>query len=182
MTKMTGFYAVALTFTGEAAKELIRLREKYNRHVSYAIEPHLSLEYPFVPKVDLSIVNEKLKEIARRTRPFTLIVNGIKYFEGTNNVVYVAVGNRRPVIDLHTDIVYSLKGLIKEGDKELYKLERFTPHVTIGECIPNEVFLTVKKSLSDYELHHEIEIASFVLFSADKDEKWKPACVFELSG
>ena len=61
------------------------------------------------------------------------MLNGIEYFEGTNNVAYVAVENKWPVIGLHTDIVYSLKGLIEESDKEAYKLERFTPHVTIGE-------------------------------------------------
>jgi len=182
MTKMIGFYAVALTFTGEVAKELSRLREKYNRYVSYTIEPHLTLEYPFVPEVDLSIINEKLKAVARRTRPFTLVLSGIEYFEGTSNVAYVAVENKRTVVDLHTDIVYSLKGLIGEGDKEGYKLERFIPHVTIGECIPSEVFPTVKKRLSDYELHYESEIVSFVLFSVGKDEKWEPARVFELSG
>jgi len=179
---MAIFYAVVLTFPSEVAKRLSRLREKYNRYVSYTIEPHLTLEYPFVPKADITVVREKVKAVARRTEPFTLVLNGIEYFEGTNNVAYVAVDNKRPVTDLHTDIVHSLKGLIEEGDKEGYKLERFTPHVTIGECIPDEVFPTVKKRFSDYELHYGIEIAAFILFSTGENGIWKPDCVFELSG
>ena len=175
-------YAVALTFPSEVTERLSRLREKYNQYVGYTIEPHLTLVYPFLPKDNISIIKEKLKAVAKRTKPFTLVLNGIKYFEEENNVAYAAVKNKQPVVDLHIDIMSSLKGLITEEYTDgMYDFERFTPHVTIGEQIPDEVFLTVKKVFSDYELHHEIEIVSFVLFSADENGIWKPTCVFELS-
>jgi 2'-5' RNA ligase len=85
------------------------------------------------------------------------------------------------VIDLHTDIVHSLKGLIKEEDGERYELERFTPHVTIGECIPSEVFPHVKQRFSESKLYCEVKITSFALFSADEKGMWKTAHVFKLS-
>ena len=176
-------YAVALTFPSEVDELLSRLREIYNQYIGYTIKPHLTLVYPFVPQVDITIIKEKLKAVAKRTKPFTLVLNGIEYFEGANNVAYAANENKQPVIDLHIDIISPLKELIKEEyTNGQYNLERFTPHVTIGGQIPDEIFPTIKKKFSDYDIHHEIEIVSFVLFSSGEDAIWKPACVFELSG
>jgi 2'-5' RNA ligase len=77
----------------------------------------------------------------------------------------------------------SLNGLIKQEYTDgQYNFERFTPHVTIGEQMPDEVFLSVKKRFSGYKMRYEIEMASFVLFSADEDGVWKRKRVFSLSG
>jgi len=151
--------------------------------MNYIDIPHLTLVYPFVPEVDITIVNEKLEALAKRIKPFTLVLDGIEYFEGDNNVAYIAIEDKRPVIDLHTDIMHSLNGLIKEEYTDgQFNLERFTPHVTVGERIPDEVFLTVKKTFADYQLHYEIEIGSFPLVSSGEDGIWKTVRVFELSG
>ena len=176
-------YAVALTFPGKIAKELNRLRQEYNQYVGYTIEPHLTLVYPLLPEGDISIVKEKLDAVGKKAKPFTLILNGIEYFEGKNNVAYVAIENKQPVKALHTDIMLSLSGLIKEEYTDgQYNFERFTPHVTIGEQIPEAVFPSVKKMFSDYRLHFEIEMASFALFSSGDDAKWRVDSVFQLSG
>lgn len=177
-------YAVVLTIPGEAGKEISNLRNKHGKYLSYTIEPHVTLKYPLVPKVDLNIVNEKLEAVARRTKPFTLVLNGIKYFEGVNNVAYIAIENKQPVIDLHIDVFHSIRGLV-EGTSEIeYNLERFTPHVTISEHIPDEVFPSVKKQLSEYELRYEVRVVSLDLYSSDQKELhqiWKRVHVFELS-
>ena len=181
---MITLYAIVLTFPDEVAKVLSELREliKYQRYVSYNIEPHLTLKQPFIPEVDLTIINERLRAIAERTRPFTLVMNGIGYFGGANNVAYAAVENKQLVIELHTDIVHTLKGLVKQEDTETYELERFTPHVTIGESIPEDVFPTINKMLSGHKLHLECEISAFALYSGTWDGVWEPVCVFKLSG
>jgi 2'-5' RNA ligase len=174
-------YAVVLTFPGEVAEGLNRLREKYNRYVSYTIGPHLTLEYPFTPMVDVAIINTRLEAVAKRTKPFTLVLSEIKYFEGANNVAYVAVKDRRLVVDLHVDIFHSLEELVKEEYDGRYALKHFTPHVTIGEHIPDEVFPAVKKEFSDYKLDYRSEVASFALFSGGMDGVWEPVRVFGLS-
>ena len=76
---MTTDYAVVLTFPGDIAESLNKLREKHNKYTGYTIEPHLTLVYPFVPQGDITTVNEKLDAVAGRTKPFTLILNGIEY-------------------------------------------------------------------------------------------------------
>lgn len=173
-------YAVALTFPAGIETELNRLREKYNRYVNYHIPPHVTLMYPFKLSTDLTVTKERLESVASRTRPFVLELDGVEYFEETNNVAYVAIKNKRPVVDLHTDIVRSLQGLV-EGEYEEYIFERFTPHMTIAESIPNEVFPVIKKELSGYTLNRNINIDSFVLFSSGNDAVWKPETIFRLS-
>ena len=181
---MITLYAIVLTFSDEVAKALNELREliKYKQYVSYTIEPHLTLKQPFIPEINLTIINERLRVIAERTRPFTLVMNEIGYFEGVNNVAYAAVENKQMVIELHTDIVHTLEGLVKQEGAEKYELERFTPHTSIGESIPDGAFPTIKKMLSGNKLGLECEISAFALYSGTWDGAWGPVSVFKLSG
>ncbi len=175
------YYAVVLTFPADINQELDRLRDRYNKYVGYSIVPHLTLKPPFILSADPTVLNERLTAVASRTKSFVLELDGVDYFEEINNVAYVAIGNKRPVIDLHTDIVRSLEGLVEAVYEEGYDLERFTPHITIAECIPEDVFPVIKNELSGYTLNREIRIDSFALFSEEEDAVWKPENIFRLS-
>jgi len=175
-------YVIALTFPAEIEEELNVLRGKYNRYVRYSITAHLTIKKPFKMIAGLATVNERLEAIASRTRPFALELDGLEYFEGTNNVAYVAIRNKKPVIDLHTDIVRSLARLVEAEYEEDYELEKFTPHVTIAEHIPDKVFPAIKQELSNYNQNYKTNIDSFTLFSQEEDAVWKPLTIFRLSG
>lgn len=175
-------HAVVLTFPDNIKEELSQLRKDYAHYVSYTIEPHLTLKQPFISKVDITIIEKCLKEVTARTKPFTLRLSGIEYFEEWNNVAYIALINKQPVIDLHTDIVLSLKELVKDLDRVTYELDKFTPHVSISELIPDDIFPTVKKIFSNYSLSYECEIESFFLFSSDEEKIWKSLRTFKLTG
>ena len=182
MGEVKTLYAVALTFSGEIADMFGRLRKDYQQYMKYTIVPHITLVYPFAPGVGMSIIVEKLEEVAKRTSPFTLVMSGIEYFEGGNNVVYVAIAIKQSVKELHADLIRSLNGLIQEEYTDgNYNLEKFTPHMTIGEKIPEDVFPGIKQRLSSYKLYHESEIADFSLFS-EENGIWEPKRVFELAG
>jgi 2'-5' RNA ligase len=175
-------YAVVLTFSPAIAKILSRLRQEHLQYVDYTIEPHLTLIYPFMPVFSLYRVIEQLEQVARRTKPFGIILNGIKYFENESNVVYAALENKRAVKKLHSDLVISLEGLIKEQHTDgKYNLERFVPHVTIGNKIPDAIFLEIKKKTSRHRLYFEDDITDFTLF-AEKKGTWQRKRVFELTG
>ena len=107
-------YAVALTFPPEVKEVLSKLRKEYTEYVSYRIEPHITLKYPFMTDVKVVVINDRLQKVANAPRPFIVVLNGVKYFEGENNVAYVAIENEDPVIDLHYHIVHSLEDLDKE--------------------------------------------------------------------
>jgi 2'-5' RNA ligase len=176
---MTIDYAIALTFPIEVVDELDSLREEYNRYVSYLIEPHITLVYPFQPEVDIAIIKEKLEAVARRTKPFTLVLNGINYFEGGNNVAYVTIENMHPVRELHRSIVNSLSKSVKELPG--YNFSEYIPHITIGEKIPEVILPIIKKKLANYRIHYECRIDYFSLFSED-NRVWSQKRVFKLSG
>ncbi len=179
MENVATLYAVVLTFPDEFIRDINNLREKYQRYVSYTIVPHVTLKMPFKPVTDVAIVIDRLKAVAEKAKSFTLVMDGIKFFEGSNNVAYVAIKSRQPVLELHTGIVNSLRGYVKEEGGQIYELDRFTPHMTIGECIPDDVFPAIKKQLSDYNLHLEYRISAFSLYSGRMDGEWRPERVFE---
>jgi 2'-5' RNA ligase len=178
MGEVKNLYAVVLTFSGEIEEVFSKLRGDYQRYMNYTIVPHITL-YLFVPVVDINVINEKLGEIAKKTKPFILILDGVEYFESENNVAFVALKNKAPVKKLHVVIFQSLKGIVE--DVWNYNLNRFTPHMTIGEKIPDDIFLDVKKRFSNYNIYHECKITDYSLFSEEKG-KWERMCVFGLSG
>ena len=183
MVEAEDSYAVAITFPGNIAGVFSQLREKYNQYVDYKIEPHITLVYPFIPIVDIVVVSEKLAEVSQMTKPFTLVFDGIRYFEGEVNAAYAAVANRLPLADLYTGINNALRGLIKVEDIfERFDREDFVPHMTISDQIPDEAFPVIKKELAEYGMSRECEITEFVLFSAGNDGIWQREKVFKLNG
>ena len=168
-------YAVALILPDEIGKELDRLRNEFSTNMVYIPIPHLTLVYPFTPAIDVSALVDKLKQVAETTVPFTITLNGIGYFEGKNNVAYVAVNSIEPVINLQRKIIFSLAGLLKDELKDEqgnFNLDRFVPHVTIGELIPDEILTEFKRHFSKYITHYETEVTSFSLFVRNEDGRW----------
>jgi 2'-5' RNA ligase len=182
MAKSINLYGIFLTFNSGIEKIFNRLRENYEQYFNLPIAPHLTLMYPFVPVFSLYPVVEQLEKVARQTKPFNIVLNGIKYFEKENNVIYAAVENKRAVKNLHMDIAVALEGVVQEWRAEgKYSLDRFIPHVTIGNKIPNVIFPELKKMLSKYRLHFEDSITDFSLYT-EIDGIWQPKRVFELAG
>jgi 2'-5' RNA ligase len=180
MAKTKNTYAIALTFSEKTAKKINGLRTEYQELNEYTIVPHITLVYPFSPVFSLFLIYEQLEKIARRTRQFSIILNGIEFFENGNNVVYAALENRRPVKKLHTEVIRSLEGLIKEWRTDgKFNLEMYVPHVTIGEHIPDNIFPDIKKQYSKYWIHYEERITQFTVFS-EKEGVWERKRVYEL--
>ena len=168
-------YAIAVILPDEIGKELDRLRNEFSKNMVYIPIPHLTLVYPFTPTIDITALIDKLKQVAETAAPFILTLNGIGYFEGKNNVAYVAVANIKPVINLHRKIIFSLAGLLKDELKDEqgnFNLDRFVHHVTIGELIPDEILAELKRHMSKNITHYETEVTSFSLFVRNEDGRW----------
>ena len=174
-------YAVVLTLRGKAKTELANLRDRYARYIKYEIEPHITVKYPFRLKSDISTIHAALDQIAGLTRPFALVLDGIRYWEGPNNVAYVTIQNRLPVFNLHMAVTTALRDLTL--GISTYDLENFTPHLTISENIPDDELSIVRQELSKYNPKYKVEITSFSLFeteSNDGREIWKRTREFRL--
>jgi 2'-5' RNA ligase len=174
-------YAVALVLSDNTADKLNELRTDYQQVMDYMITPHITLVYPFSPVFSLFQINEQLEKVAKKNKQFNIILNGIKFFENGNNVVYAALRNIGPVKELHMEIFSSLEGLIKEWRTDVdYNLERYVPHVTIGTKIPDRIFPDIKKRYSRLKIHSEDTITHFSLFSEKKGD-WERKRVYELA-
>ena len=182
MAESKNLYGIFLTFNSNIEKVFNRLHENFERYFNLPAAPHLTLMYPFVPVFSLFMVNEQLEKVARRTKAFNIVLDGIKFFENESNVIYAAVENKRAVKKLHMDIAGALEGLVQDWRIDAkYNLERFIPHVTIGNKIPDDIFPDLKKRLSRYGLHFEDIITEFSLY-AETDGIWQPKRVFKLAG
>ena len=173
--------AVVLTFPEDVRGVLERLRERHNRYVNYSIEPHVTLKYPFAVSCEIGLIKDRLAPVARMTRSFTMVLNGVAFFQDRENVAYVAIEDPGPVVRLHTEVVRSLQGLTGD-DEGHYEFEDFIPHATIAAAIPDEVFPAVKRSLSGLEVRHSVAVTSLSLITAGEDRVWTPTHVFGLSG
>jgi 2'-5' RNA ligase len=178
-------YAVVITLRGKAQKDIDNLREKYNKYVNYTIVPHITLLYPAELKNGLSALYAKLEEVAQQKKPFILELNGVQYFDGENNVAYVAIKERKPVVDLHYNINQAVSGIIMKNASQTYSYEHFIPHVTIAEHIPPDIFPSIKAELSKLAIKHRVRIDTFSLFSTQQNktwETWEQERIFKLSG
>jgi 2'-5' RNA ligase len=181
MKKLKNSYAVVLTFSEEIEDVLSKMRLEFQQYIDYIIVPHITLVYPFSPVFSLFQIYEQLEKVAKRNKQFSITLNGIKYFEKENKVVFAAIKNRRPVKNLHTDIIKSLDGYIKELDTDgKFNLDNFMPHVTIGSHIPDSIFKNVKKRFSRYRLHYMDKITHINLFGEDKGD-WERMRTFSLA-
>jgi len=172
-------YAIALTMKGNAKKELTELRSRFGTNLNYRIEPHVTIIFRFTPKTDIGIIRSKLSGIAAQTKTFTMILNGIRYWEGKNNVAYVAVQNQLPVYNLYATIIHALEGLIA-GDAT-FNLQNFIAHLTISEHVPGESLAVLKKELAAFKPEYRVNINSFALFAAETNEEpeiWEPVRMF----
>jgi 2'-5' RNA ligase len=175
-------YAIGLVLPDEVERELDRLRGELSQHMVYVPIPHITLAYPFESEADIDRITEKLHQVAARTKPFTLVLEGFDYFQRDSNVAYIAVVNKQPVADLHYDIDRSIDGLVTDEYQGRFDCEEFTPHVTIGARIPDDVFPLVKKRIEENKVHYESEVTSFSLLSGDEDGRWGIMSEFKLSG
>ena len=146
MNKITR-YAVALVLPDEIEELLDRLRGKFSENMTHISIPHITLAYPFTTGIDITLINDKLREAAGRTKAFRLVLDGVEYFESDSNVAYVAIANKQPVVDLHRDINRSLNNLVVDGYKGEFNMENFIPHVTIGTAIPDDILPEVKETV-----------------------------------
>jgi 2'-5' RNA ligase len=181
MARKERIYSIGLTFSEEIENVLNKMRKDFQQYIDYIIVPHITLVYPFAPIFSLYQIYEQLGRVAKRTKQFDITLKGIKYFNNENNVVYAAIKNRRPVKKLHTDIIKSLDGYIKETKTDgKFNLDSYIPHVTIGSHIPDKVFEKIKKRFSRYKLHFEDKITFISLFAEDKGI-WERTRIFELA-
>jgi 2'-5' RNA ligase len=175
-------YAVALTFPGEMEILLSKLREVYRPHLHYAFVPHITLIYSFLPSKSIESVIKELEEVAAKTAPFPLTLEGIEYFQTVNNVAYIAIKNKEAINNLALNIIKSIKDTVTGYYAEIENdYSHYIPHMTIGEKISTHIFPRVKAHLAGFKVNKELDVNNFVL-AGENGGLWETLKVFKLGG
>lgn len=175
---MTTPYAVALILPNEVEHLLDRLRGEHASEMTYIKIPHITLKYPFLPTIDLGIIKKNLEQLGEMATPFTMQLNGIRYFEGDSYTVYVAIKDEEPVVKLHLSVLHGLQGIAETT----FERSGYRPHITIGTNISASTFPAIKENLSKQKVRLETRADSLSLFSNGEDGKWQAESVFKLLG
>ena len=157
-------YAIALVFPGEMEAVMSHLRESYRPHLRSALFPHITMVYSFLPAAGMEKVIEQLEAVASKSRPFNIVLEGIRYFQTVNNVAYIAIKNQEPVKALMHDIVTAIRSHVTgyyAGDS--YHPDHLIPHMTIGEKIPPHIFPELKQRYASLDIRRELAVNSFTL-------------------
>lgn len=184
-------YGIALLVSDKMGKELDRLRKGFSEHMYFITIPHITLIHPFIPKVSLKLMIDRLNQIAERTKPFTLFLSGIEYSEHIKNKAqmkaYITIINKQPVMDLYHAINTFIIGPLKDARGNLI-LDSYTPELIIGQNIPEEIIPGVRQKLYKESAKYEIEITTLGLFvrnpefTTNKGAEWTIVEEFALTG
>jgi len=158
--------AAALLFPEDVSKAIDELRLRFGTPVVRAVVPHITLIYPFTPKTSIDVMHEGLEPVGQRHAPFTVLLNGFRYFEGENTVAYLAVEDAGPILTLHRSVADALSD-IAEGRLAHFENEHFVPHVTIHDGVPKERLPSLKAELNAVDFRREARMDSFALFAND---------------
>jgi 2'-5' RNA ligase len=127
---------------------------------------------PIYPRFPISVIEQRLREVAQRTNKFTLQYKGISRFEDSESVLYyIAVENEECVTDLHYSIYASISELIDDQYGGKYNLVNFIPHVSIGG-IPKKLKSEVESALAGLTPKFEAELDHYSLCAENEDRTW----------
>lgn len=160
-------------FPSKKLQDLVNsYRKRYDPHYAL-IPPHLTLKNGFEATEDEAKgFATKLRQIAIKTKPFTLTTTKIGSFQPANNVIYFKVDP--------TDELNSLHTIINQEFSEQNIEYSFVPHITIGQKLSNDEHSDVYGSLRMTKVHHEETIDRFHLLYQLDNGSWTVYETFRL--
>jgi len=148
-------------------------RKRYDS--AYAlIPPYIRLKENFeLDEAQLPQLVSHLEQVASSTESFTAHFHRVSTFHPTTNVIYLALQNKAPFVQLHQKI---LNQCINE--KETYA---YVPHLTIGRDLSNDELRDVTGQLSMAKIDLTSEVDSFQLTYQLEDGTWSVYQTFLLN-
>ncbi|HVO44516.1 MAG TPA: 2'-5' RNA ligase family protein, partial [Aggregatilineales bacterium] len=131
MTELVGVLSI---FEGDLQAEAKRLWKLFER--DYASTGVQSFDFPNVTFQgghcrDLAPVKAALADLSRRLRPFTVVIDGLDYFEGHAKAIFLDVRFTDELRHINRVVNEMLAGCC-ETVFEQYRPENWRPHVTVA--------------------------------------------------
>lgn len=152
-----------------------KYRRLYAKYTSYTIPSHITVYPPFFLKgITERRFLTKLVNDFSKTKCGEVTLNSIDYFKGRNNVAFVKPDSKssKYIINLLVKTVKFLEGYTKSVYSEYSPTpDKFNPHMTIAEKIPNNSLPKIKKELKNFNNVFSFKVESIFVFKKATDAK-----------
>lgn len=172
-------YLLLLKVPEKVCDYVAQLQDRFDFKKRF-LEPHITLVPPFKLRGDL---NEKLllSELEKvGFNPFKQVIDGIDFFEGKNNVIFLDVVMNNYLMKLYLSIRNILEPVSQRayGKGPLFR-STYKPHITVAKRLSDQKFLKAKSELLDENFDVAWRVRSFWIYNFSKNNKWKPMHKFE---
>jgi 2'-5' RNA ligase len=140
-------------------------RKRYDPHYNL-IAPHLTIREPEVwNESKWSAAINRLEQVTRSITPFDIHFNRFSSFYPANNVIYMALTDPDPMLQLYQSIC-------SEELAEINKPFHFNPHLTIGQELGSDELHDVLSSLKKTEIDLTSRVDRIHLLYQMENQAW----------
>lgn len=142
-----------------------QIREKYDRNIKRWM-PHITLLYPFVPKIKYSGIETQFSEKCKQFEPIELSLNKFKFFSHNyqSYTIWLDPEPSTPIINLQSEI---LKIVPNCDDVNKFK-EGFRPHLSVGQIRGKKKLIRVIECLQTSWKSLEFVVNEIYFISREK--------------
>jgi len=168
-------YLIVILPPKEVIKTMDKYRRLYAKYTSYTIPPHITVYPPFFLRgiTERRFITKLVNDFSK-TKCGKVTLNSIDYFKGVNNVAFVKPDSKssKYITNLLVKTLKSLKGYTKSVYSEYSPTpDKFNPHMTIAEKIPNNSLSKIKEELKNFKHVFSFKIESIFVFKKVTDTK-----------
>jgi 2'-5' RNA ligase len=168
MVETIGILSILEGAVAEESKRLWTLFE--NVYGSKGVQ---SFDYPNVTFQagychDIALVQNTLAALSRNLSPFTVIVDGLDYFDSSSKAVFLSVQLTAELRQINQTINDMLSKCCEEIF-ESYRPEKWRPHITVAmDDLTDENFARAWQDLKDYQPHYRQTLSNICLVYVNK--------------
>lgn len=157
---------VAIPIPDPYGQELQRSREAFGDPLAPSIPTHITLVPPLrIASAALEGIEEHLRAVAARERPFRIMLRGTGTFRPVSPVVFVALATGISECE-HLEL------RIRRSPLDHTLNFPYHPHVTVAHHLADDLLDRAFKELSEYEA--EFPVWGFSLYEHGVDGVWRP--------
>ncbi len=147
-------------------------RQQYDQKSFTSIVPHITILPPFYIRVSESELITKLKKVFNNTLSFEISLTTVDYFEGNNKVAFFKPDS--PSSEKIKALFKVIQTNISNITTNIWPYyptnpEKFTPHLTIAEHLPDPDFEQIKQDLQSLSINQEFIVNSIFLLKKIND-------------
>ncbi len=159
-------FGVAIGLPEPFTSQLQGWRERLGDPNASGIPPHVTLLPPTALHDEaIEEVEEHLRQVAARERPFAMRLRGSGSFRPVSPVVFVTLA-------LGIADCERVEAQVRSGPLAREVAFPYHPHVTVAHDLPEAALDTAFDALADYDA--SFTVWGFTLFEQDREGVWRP--------